>query len=225
MRRRNGEVFAVLESAGAVRDPQGEIEHFVAMFSDITAQKRSHRRLERIAHYDALTNLPNRVLFSDRLQQAMAAATRHQRTMAVVFMDLDGFKEVNDRHGHAAGDQVLVSLAARMRQLVREGDTVARLGGDEFVAVLVDLVGMEATAPLLERLLAALAAEVAWHEGVRLQVSASMGVVYYPQTAAASPKKLLLLADAAMYRAKLAGKNRYVVADPTAPMASVSPDG
>lgn len=225
MRRRNGEVFAVLESAGAVRDPQGEIEHFVAMFSDITAQKRSHRRLERIAHYDALTNLPNRVLFSDRLQQAMAAATRHQRTMAVVFMDLDGFKEVNDRHGHAAGDQVLVSLAARMRQLVREGDTVARLGGDEFVAVLVDLVSMEATAPLLERLLAALAAEVAWHEGVRLQVSASMGVVYYPQTAAASPKKLLLLADAAMYRAKLAGKNRYVVADPTAPMASVSPDG
>lgn len=217
MRRRNGEVFAVLESASAVRNPHGVIEHFVAMFSDITAQKRSQRRLERIAHYDALTNLPNRVLFSDRLQQAMAAATRHQRTMAVVFMDLDGFKEVNDQHGHAAGDQLLVSLAARMRQLVREGDTVARLGGDEFVAVLVDLVSVDTTLPLLDRLLAALASPVPWQDGVSLQVSASLGVVFYPNTPVPSTQKLMLLADAAMYRAKLAGKNRYVVADLAAP--------
>ncbi|MGQ0708667.1 MAG: PAS domain S-box protein [Rhodoferax sp.] len=215
MRRHSGEVFAVLESASAVHGPDGGIEHFVAMFSDITSQKKSQRRLERIAHYDALTDLPNRVLFSDRLQQAMASAVRHQRPMALVFVDLDGFKAVNDRHGHAAGDLLLVRLAARMRRCVREGDTVARLGGDEFVAVLVDLATVQAAQPLLERLLHSLSQPVQWSDGVSLQVSASMGVVLYLHQAATatSAQELMLLADAAMYRAKMAGKNRFVVVD------------
>ncbi len=213
MRRRSGEVFAVLESASAVHGPGGEIQHFVAMFSDITSQKKSQRRLERIAHYDALTDLPNRVLFSDRLQQAMSSAARHQRPMALVFVDLDGFKAVNDQHGHAAGDLLLVRLASRMRRCVREGDTVARLGGDEFVAVLVDLATAQAAQPLLKRLLRALSQPVDWSDGVVLQVSASMGVVVYQQGLAVSAQDLMLLADAAMYRAKIAGKNRYVVLD------------
>lgn len=214
MRRRSGEVFAVLESASAVRDPQGTIAHFVAMFSDITAQKQNQRRLERIAHYDALTDLPNRVLFSDRLQQSMASALRHQRPMALVFMDLDGFKAVNDLYGHAAGDQLLVSLAARMRQLVREGDTVARLGGDEFVAVLVDLASVAAALSLLERLLQVVSTPVPWGDGPGLQVSASLGVAFYPDANIPTPQALMELADTAMYRAKMAGKNRYALATP-----------
>jgi diguanylate cyclase (GGDEF)-like protein len=111
----------------------------VALFSDITVLKEHESQLEHIAHYDALTTLPNRVLLADRLQQAMAQAQRRQQHAGGGLLDLDGFKAINDHHGHETGDQLLIAVATRMKETLREGDTLARIGGDEFVAVLVDL--------------------------------------------------------------------------------------
>ncbi len=159
-RRKNGELFAAMQTISAVRDGQGRIRQYVALFSDISPLKEHQRRLEHIAHYDALTTLPNRVLLADRLRQAMAQAQRRGQQLAVAYLDLDGFKEVNDRHGHEAGDHLLIALAQRMKGVLREGDTLARLGGDEFVAVLVDLSAIEASVPTLNRLLAAAAEPV-----------------------------------------------------------------
>lgn len=172
----------------------------------------SEARFAHLAHYDALTGLPNRRLLADRLHQAMAQNQRRGRHLAVVYLDLDGFKAVNDRHGHDVGDQLLMAVADRMQQTLREGDTLARLGGDEFVAVLVDLRDSQAGVPLLNRLLAAASAPVPLGDRV-VQVSASLGVAYYPQTEEMDADQLLRQADQAMYQAKLAGKNRYHVFD------------
>ncbi len=177
-RRKNGEVFAELLTISAVRDAAGNIQQYVALFSDITASKEHQNRLEHIAHFDALTNLPNRVLLADRLQQAMAQAQCRQQQVAVAFLDLDGFKAINDQHGHVTGDQVLITLAKRMKDALREGDTLARIGGDEFVAVLIDLEDTSASVPLLSRLLAAAALPVQVGD-LTPQVSASVGVTFY----------------------------------------------
>ena len=175
---------------------------------DISLQKAQRRQLERIAHYDPLTNLPNRVLLADRMQQAMVQAVRRGSTLAIAYLDLDGFKAINDRYGHDAGDRVLIAAADRMRHALREGDTLARLGGDEFVAVLLDLPDIDACKPTLVRLLGAAAEEVD-EGGVVLQVSASLGVTFYPQGESIEADQLLRQADQAMYQAKLSGKNRY----------------
>ncbi len=179
---------------------------------DITEQKMQQQQLERIAHYDPLTGLPNRVLLADRLHQALANSQRHGTMVAVAYLDLDGFKEVNDRYGHDSGDRLLVAIANRMRHALRETDTLARLGGDEFVAVLVDLDSPDACMPLLTRLLDAASAEVSVKD-VPLVVSASVGVTFYPQRVPIDPDQLLRQADHAMYQAKLAGKNQYRVFD------------
>jgi len=139
------------------RLPNGDV---VAVFDDVTALKEHEQRLEQLAYYDALTALPNRVLLADRLRQAMAQAQRRQQRLAVAYLDLDGFKAINDCHGHAVGDQLLIAVAQRMREALRESDTLARLGGDEFVAVLVDLDEHRADMVSLKRLLAAAAAPV-----------------------------------------------------------------
>ena len=128
-RRKNGEVYPEMLSISAVKDDQGRTQHFVALFSDISALKQHEKQLEHIAHYDVLTELPNRVLLADRLYQAMAQTQRRKQLLAVAYLDLDGFKLINDTHGHEVGDQVLVILARRMQQTLREGDTLARLGG------------------------------------------------------------------------------------------------
>jgi len=130
--------------------------------------------------------------------------------VAVVFLDLDGFKAVNDRYGHDAGDHLLIALAARMKEALREGDTIARLGGDEFVAVLIDLENRDACLPMVERLLSAAAQPEPWGD-VSLQVSASLGVTFYPQAQDLEPDQLLRQADQAMYQAKMAGRNRYQI--------------
>ena len=121
-------------------------------FSDITELKEHQHQLERMAHYDALTGIPNRVLLADRLEQAIAQSQRHKRNLAVVYLDLDGFKEVNDLHGHETGDLLLIAIAQRLRDTLREGDTLARLGGDEFVAVLTDLGEHEEWMGILSRM-------------------------------------------------------------------------
>ena len=211
-RRKNGEVYAEMLTISAVRDPHGVTQNYVALFSDITAVKEHQSQLEHIAHFDALTNLPNRLLLADRLQQAMAQAQRRGQQLAVVYLDLDGFKGVNDRHGHGVGDQLLIHLATAMKDTLREGDTLARIGGDEFVAVLTDLDGIENCVPMLTRLLGAASAPVQFG-AVALQGSASIGVTFYPQANEMEADQLLRQADQAMYQAKLAGKNRYHVFD------------
>lgn len=211
-RRKNGEVFAEMQTISAVRDIHGDIQHYVSLFSDITVIKEHEKRLEHIAHYDALTNLPNRVLLADRLLQAINKVQRSGKQLAVVYLDLDGFKAVNNQHGHHVGDHLLLSLARHMKQALREGDTFARLGGDEFVAVLVDLGDASASIPMLSRLLTAAAQPVTFGE-LTLQVSASLGVSFYPQLEQVDADQLLRQADHAMYQAKLAGRNRYHVFD------------
>ena len=211
-RRKNGEVYVEMQTISAVRDAQGNALQYVALSTDITALKAYQSQLEHIAHYDALTSLPNRVLLGDRLHQAIAQTQRRGQRLAVVYLDLDGFKAINDHHGHEAGDQLLIALAARMKESLREGDTLARMGGDEFVVVLLDLSEVADSVPMLNRLLAAAAQPVHFGDAV-LQVSASLGVTFFPQSEDADADQLLRQADQAMYQAKQAGRNRYHVFD------------
>jgi diguanylate cyclase (GGDEF)-like protein/PAS domain S-box-containing protein len=178
---------------------------------DITQMKKQQQQLHHIAHYDLLTGLPNRVLLADRMQQAMAQCLRRGETLAVAYLDLDGFKEVNDLHGHDIGDELLIALSQRMKATMREVDTLARIGGDEFVAVLVDLERPQDCEPALARLLRATAEQVTVGDAI-LQVSASIGVTLYPQDGS-DADQLLRHADQAMYLAKQAGKNRYHMFD------------
>lgn len=170
-------------------------------------EKRLSDKLERIAHYDTLTNLPNRALLADRLQQAMAQANRHNNSLAVVYLDLDGFKKINDTYGHHIGDILLVTLAGRMEQVLRAGDTLSRIGGDEFVIVLSDLKDASACEMILDRLLHVTNTPVIIND-IFVQVSSSIGVTFYPQDGA-SADQLMRHADQAMYGAKQSGKNRY----------------
>jgi diguanylate cyclase (GGDEF)-like protein/PAS domain S-box-containing protein len=211
-RRKNGEMFTVLQSVTTVHDAQGKATHYVAQFSDITTFKAQQSRLEHIAHYDLLTNLPNRALLADRLHQSMAQVLRRGGLLGVAFIDLDSFKTVNDHHGHEVGDQLLIALANRMKETLREGDTLARIGGDEFVAVLSDLPSEAACLPMLTRLLETAHGPVQFGE-VSVQVSASLGVSFYPQAGPVEADQLLRQADQAMYRAKQTGKNRFHVFD------------
>jgi len=211
-RRKSGELYAQMLTISAVRDAHGHTQQYVALSSDITALKEHGQKLEYIAHYDALTTLPNRVLLADRLQQSMTLTQRREQPLAVAYLDLDGFKSVNDRYGHDAGDQLLVAVATSMKEALREGDTLARLGGDEFVAVLVDLESVASAVPILNRLLAA-AAQPVNVDGLALQVSASVGVTFYPEGKDVDADQLLRQADQAMYQAKLAGKNQYHIFD------------
>ena len=210
-RRKNGEVFAAMETISTVRDAAGQIQNYVALFNDITPAKEHEQALERIAHYDPLTQLPNRILLADRLGQAIAQSQRRKHSVAVVFMDLDGFKAVNDVHGHAVGDKLLIELSHRIKDALRDGDTLARIGGDEFVAVLADLEQVQSSEPVLRRMLVA-AANPVQLGGVVVQVSASMGVTLFPQDGG-DADLLIRRADQAMYAAKQAGKNRFHMFD------------
>lgn len=209
-RRKGGEVYPEMITISAVNDALGNVRQYVALFSDITTLKAHEHQLEQQAHFDVLTQLPNRLLLNDRLNQAMSQTQRRGLKLAVVFVDLDGFKEINDVYGHAVGDMLLVTLASRMRQALRESDTLARLGGDEFVAILLEFANGDESFPILERLRAAAALPIT--VGNReIQVSASVGVTFFPQNDFVVADQLLRQADQAMYQAKIAGKNRYHV--------------
>ena len=212
-KNKSGEIFAEMLTITAVHDASGKLLQYVALFSDITQLKKHAQQLEHLTHYDLLTSLPNRVLLADRLHQAMAQANRRKQVLAVAYLDLDGFKEINDRHGREAGDRLLTSLAFDMKCALREGDTLARLGGDEFVAVMLDLDNAEASVPVLALLLEAASEQVQVGD-LSLCVSASIGVTFFPQAEEADPDLLLRQADQAMYQAKLAGGNRYHIFDP-----------
>ncbi len=211
-RRKSGEVFAAMQTVSAVKDDAGNVLRYVSLFSDITALKEQQNKLEKIAHFDALTGLPNRVLLSDRLHQAIARARRFETLIAVVFFDLDGFKAVNDNFGHSIGDRLLVKIASRSESALREGDSLARLGGDEFVVVLQDLESHEAALLIVERLMQMIATPVQI-QNHQHRVSASFGLTYFPQMEEIDADQLVRQADQAMYIAKQSGKNRYHIFD------------
>ena len=202
-RRRSGELYAQWLAASCIRNTAGEITHYLAVFTDISGLKAHEQQLDHLANHDMLTGLPNRRLLRDRLQQAIAYSQRNGSGLALAMLDLDGFKPVNDAHGHAVGDKLLAEVALRLRQVVRADETVARLGGDEFV-----LLFRENHGPLpLERVLQTVQ-EPMQINGLRLQVGASMGVTRL-RADNASVEQMLQEADQAMYHAKEAGRNRF----------------
>lgn len=182
------------------------------VLSDISERKKYEIQLQHIAQYDPLTCLPNRILLADRLNQAMAQTNRNKQPLALLYLDLDGFKSVNDTYGHEAGDQLLVALATSMKRSLREIDTIARIGGDEFVILLLNLNDIQACVPMLNRLLES-AQKPVWIEDQFISVSASLGITFFPQIVDVDADQLLRQADYAMYQAKTAGKNRYYVFD------------
>jgi diguanylate cyclase (GGDEF)-like protein/PAS domain S-box-containing protein len=210
-RRKSGEDYAELLSVSAVKGDDGELIHYVGVFSDITRFKRYEAELSRMAHFDPLTALPNRRLLADRLTHAIARSRRSGTLLAVCYLDLDGFKPVNDRFGHEAGDRLLLSVAFNLQEALRADDTVARLGGDEFVLLLNGIVAREECDIALQRVLDVVANTQL--DDVPLSVSASIGVTLFPSDDS-DADALLRHADQAMYLAKEAGRNRYHVFDP-----------
>lgn len=206
-RRKDGAHYAELLSISSIRAADGSITHYIGTFSDITHTQEYTDRLEHLAHYDSLTELPNRVLLADRLRQAMTRARRTEEKLAVCYLDLDKFKPVNDSFGHLVGDELLILAARRMSACLREGDTLARVGGDEFVILLGELPDEKAHEATLERLLQAL--EPPFHlAGQALQITGCIGATLYPDDFV-NAEELLNHADMAMYAAKHAGGNAF----------------
>ena len=210
-RSKSGRLFLEWLSIKQVRDEKGQPTHYVAVFSDISERKAAEERMQHLAHYDVLTGLPNRILFADRLQQTIAKARRDKSHVALMFIDLDHFKPVNDMYGHHVGDLLLKEVAVRLREcLRRESDTVVRMGGDEFVVILPEIDALQDAVTVAEKILFALnqTFPIAGHT---LQISASIGIACYPEHGT-DEKYLLKQADAAMYRAKENGRNCLMVA-------------
>ena len=206
-RRHDGSLFPEWLSITATSDTRGGVSHYIGVFSDITERKNAEARIQHMAHHDALTGLPNRVLLQDRLEQATLKARREGKHTAVLFMDLDRFKNINDTLGHDIGDGLLIQVANRCHAALREIDTVSRQGGDEFVVVLPDLAQTQDAGMVARKLLAAL--EQPFLLGSHaLTVTASIGIALCPGDGQ-SASELLRNADAAMYRAKADGRARY----------------
>jgi len=206
-RRKNGEIYPEWLSITAVRGGTGKVEHYLAIFSDITLRKRKQQELYDLATHDALTGLPNRSFFSERLRHAMVRAKRADHWVALLYLDLDGFKPVNDKLGHQCGDKLLQTVARRLQRLVREADTVARLGGDEFAVILEQLSRPQDAAPTARKLLEALARPYAL-DGHKARITASIGITVYPLDGE-DVETLVNRADGAMYRAKTERRNHY----------------
>jgi len=206
-RRKSGEIYPEWLTINAVRDEDAQLVNYVAVFSDISGIKQSQAQLAHLAHHDPLTDLPNRLLFHDRLGHALSRADRDGSQLAVLFIDLDRFKHINDSLGHLAGDGLLQEVARRLTGAVRKEDTVARMGGDEFTLLLEDLRRPEDAAVLARKLLEALGDPYAI-AGRELFVTASVGISLYPRDGR-SAEELVRNADAAMYQAKDAGRNGY----------------
>ena len=210
-RRKDGEMFPEWLSISQIIDVQGRPTHFVGIFSDISQIKQHERQLEHIAHHDALTGIPNRVLLADRMDQALFHCRRDGKLLGVCYLDLDGFKPVNDTMGHDAGDRVLIEIANRLCKTVRGGDTVARLGGDEFVILLQGMEKPEEVIIALHRLLETISQPVIV-VGKSFVITASIGCTIFPHDDE-DADTLLRHADQAMYVAKQSGKNQYQIYD------------
>lgn len=206
---KTGSLYTVMQSISPLFDQHHDITHFLVVQQDISDRQRLEEEIHYLAYHDMLTNLPNRMLFQDRVQQEIVHSKRNKAKFAVVFIDLDGFKEVNDTRGHAGGDKLLQTIAKRLRTCLREGDTVARLGGDEFTILLTGMEQGEGLERVLSKIIKSVSQPCPLGE-FTASVTASIGVSLYPGDAS-GVEKLLLHADAAMYQAKQAGKNRFVL--------------
>ncbi len=206
-RKKDGSIYAELLSISSIFDDNGNASHYIGIFTDITQTKKQQEILEQMAHYDVLTQLPNRVLLADRFDLALAQCKRNHTELAVCFLDLDNFKPVNDMYGHELGDELLIEVAKRIKSNIREEDTVSRHGGDEFVLLLGNLEGYAQCETLLNRILNSLIKAYNF-EGHTISISASIGVSFYPRDNA-DLDTLMRHADQAMYQAKLSGRNRF----------------
>jgi diguanylate cyclase (GGDEF)-like protein/PAS domain S-box-containing protein len=205
--QRGGQIHAIEDSAAPIHDQDGRLTGAVLVFRDVSVARALAHRLAYSAGHDELTDLPNRMLFNDRLAQALALARRNNRQIALLFLDVDGFKPVNDSFGHAVGDRLLQSVAHRLRGCVRSTDTVGRQGGDEFLVLLSDITSADAVELIADKLLLAFALphRIGAHT---LKIGASIGIAIYP-TDGADEESLLRHADTAMYQVKYGGGNRY----------------
>jgi diguanylate cyclase (GGDEF)-like protein/PAS domain S-box-containing protein len=209
-RRKNGEEFLSWVQVSEVRDAGGQRTHFVSVISDITDRKRTEQELRYLANYDALTGLPNRTLLTERIGHAIIRARRGTRKVAVLFLDLDRFKHVNDSMGHAVGDRMLKAAGSRLRQVVREGDSVARIGGDEFTVVLENIGSGAEAERVAEKIIAAFEQPLELDNGQEVVISPSIGISLHPDHGQV-PSDLLKFADTAMYQAKEHGRKTWMV--------------
>lgn len=207
-RRKSGEIFIAWISITSMREASGAVTGYVGILIDLARMQHAQSELERLAHHDALTSLPNRTLLLLRLEQAIGRANRHHGTGAVLFLDLDGFKQVNDRLGHRAGDELLMAVAARLRVRLRIIDTLARLGGDEFVVILEDITGAPAASSVAEDLIQQLAQPFPLSGGRVVRIGGSVGIALFP-SAGGDALQLLEQADHALYAAKQAGRGTH----------------
>jgi diguanylate cyclase (GGDEF)-like protein len=207
-RRKDGKTYIEWLSIKLVRDKNGNISNYVATFSDISARKAEEERMSCLAHYDTITGLPNRNLFTDRLRQALARVRRDKKSLAVMFLDLDKFKPVNDTLGHNIGDLLLEEVATRMQACMqRRSDTVSRFGGDEFMILLSHIEEMQDAVTVAEKILYTLNQPFKIDSN-NIDISASIGITIYPQHGE-NAKQLIKNADIAMYQAKERGHNGY----------------
>ncbi|WP_166878625.1 sensor domain-containing diguanylate cyclase [Massilia mucilaginosa] len=211
-RRKDGSHYIAEEVVAPLRDEQGVVRHFLAVQHDITERESRRKREHYLAYHDLLTGLPNRAMLQDIAQKAVAGAMRSEQLIAMMFLDLDGFKSINDTLGHYIGDQLLVALAERMQSGVRHSDTVARIGGDEFAVLIPSLENRATAAPLAQKLLDTLARPFSLR-GHQFCIRASIGIAIFPSDAA-DVESLLRCSDRAMYQAKLLGGQRYRFFEP-----------
>jgi diguanylate cyclase (GGDEF)-like protein/PAS domain S-box-containing protein len=207
-RRKDGAVIPLLQSISAAHNADGQLTHYIAVMTDISSIKEAQTRLDFLAHHDLLTELPNRLLFNDRLCHAIERASREKQPLALLFIDLDRFKNINDSLGHHIGDLLLIEAAQRLRKLVRRADTVSRLGGDEFVVLMETSVTHVTAVNLAEKIVAAFQRPFLVNDQ-ELHIGCSIGITLFPDDGA-DAMTLMKNADVAMYRAKEAGRNGYM---------------
>jgi diguanylate cyclase (GGDEF)-like protein/PAS domain S-box-containing protein len=206
-RRKGGEIYPEWLSIGTVKNSHNEIINYIAVFSDITKRKEDEAHIEHLAHYDSLTHLPNRALFADRLKHALVSGTRNKKKTALLFLDLDKFKHVNDTMGHLAGDMLLQSVADRLKSCRRESDTICRQGGDEFIILLPEVNGTEDAETVARKIVSSMEAPHLIGEK-ELVITFSIGISICPDDAT-DDEMLIKHADDAMYLAKASGRNNY----------------
>ena len=222
-RHKNGEAYPEWQTVSLIRDSKGKPTHLVSVFSDISPVVETREETRRLAYHDALTGLPNRLLFGDRLEVALRQVRRKSGRLALLFLDLDRFKDVNDRLGHDMGDRLLGEVARRLGSAFREEDTVARLGGDEFIVLLRDIKSPQEAGEMATKIIEALACP--FHlKDCRLQVTASIGVAFYPDHGSTA-QELIKNADKAMYRAKRMGRNNLQIFCPDSGPETGPPGG
>ena len=205
--RKNGEIYPEWLSITAVLNDNGDTSHYIGIFSDVSAKNEGDERLYHLAHYDSLCNLPNRMLFYDRLRQSLSRSKRSSQKIAVMFMDLDGFKQVNDEFGHGVGDELLQQVSKRVTEVLRESDTLARIGGDEFTIIINDIDRADSIEAIANKILLATKQDYILHDK-QFNVSASIGISLFPDDSD-DVNTLVKHADIAMYKAKNEGKNRF----------------